>query len=118
MRQIHTTPSDQKEAFASVRACVKVSAGSVYTLDEEGGDGLLEEWESAVKKSPTVNEANTVFIMLHMVPGSNEFGKLSQTEYDIPCSATEGCSQPVGLHLLVRFIHSSSAQSSFLAITI
>ena len=90
----------------------------MYTLDEEGGNGLLEECESAIKKSPTVNEANTVFIRLCAVPGSNEFGKLSQTEYDIPCNATEGCSQPVGLHLLLRFVHSSSAKSSFSAITI
>lgn len=89
----------------------------MYTLDEEGGDGLLEECESAIKKSLRVNEANTVFIRLRAVPGSNEFGKLSQTEYDIPCNATGCCSQPVGLHLLVRF-YSSSAKFSFSTNTI
>lgn len=60
----------------------------MYTLDEEGGDVLLEKCESAIKKSPTVNEADTVFIRLHMVPGSNEFGKLSQAEYDVPRNVT------------------------------
>lgn len=79
--------------------CVKVSVGSVYTLDEEGGDGLLEECESAIKKSPTVIEANAVFVRLHAVPGANEFGKLSQTECGIPRNAARGCSQPVGSHL-------------------
>lgn len=74
---------------------------------------LLEKCESAIKKSPTVNEADTVFIRLHMVSGSNEFGKLSQAEYDVPRNVTGGCSQPVSSHLLVRLVHSSSAKSSF-----
>lgn len=56
----------------------------MYTLDEEGGDGLLGECESAIKKSPTANEANAVFGRLHAVPGANEFGKLSQTERGTP----------------------------------
>lgn len=56
----------------------------MYTLDEEGGDGLLGECESAIKKSPTANEANAVFGRLHAVPGANELGKLSQTERGTP----------------------------------
>jgi len=39
------------------------------------GYGLVEECESAIKKPPTVNEANNVFIRLHVAPGPNEFGK-------------------------------------------
>lgn len=105
MQWIHTTWSDQKEAFVSVRACAEVSVGSMHTLDGEGGDGLLEEYRSAFKKSPTVNEANAVFIRLFAVPGSNEFGKLSQAEYDIPIMQQGGCSQPVGLHLFAFSNH-------------
>lgn len=37
----------------------------MHTLDEKGGNGLLEEREAAIKKSPTANEANPVFIKLH-----------------------------------------------------
>lgn len=103
MQWIHTTWSDQKEAFVSVRACAEVSVGSMHTLNEEGGDGLLEEYRWAFKKSPTVNEANAVFIRLFAVPGSNAFGKLSQAAYDIMQQG--GCSQPVGLHLFLFSNH-------------
>lgn len=103
MQWIHTTWSDQKEAFVSVRACAEVSVGSMHTLNEEGGDGLLEKYRWAFKKSPTVNEANAVFIRLFAVPGSN--GKLSQAAYDIPVMQQGGCSQPVGLHLFLFSNH-------------
>lgn len=88
----------------------------MHTLDEEGGSGLLEGHEAAIKKSPAVNEANPVFIRQHR--NRDQMSLAREVKLSMTCPATaEGSSQPAALHLLARFAHSSSAKPSFSAIT-